>query len=198
MKTCSICKTLKSLDEFPKCSSFKDGYAYVCKICHVERTKIHYENNSEVKERRKENSRKWKENNRERWRANRRRQEMNKRQTPIGKLLNSLHCGVYAQLKTGKKGKRSFSLLGYSPDELKKHLEKQFKENMSWENYGEWHIDHIIPISVFNINSSEDIDFKRCWSLNNLRPLWAIDNMKKRTKLTASFQPSLALRIDNT
>lgn len=53
---------------------------------------------------------------------------------------------------------------------------------MIWDNYGEWHIDHIIPISKFHFESFEDEGFKKAWALNNLQPLWANENMKKGGK----------------
>lgn len=83
--------------------------------------------------------------------------------------------------------------IGYSIEALKRHLEKQFLPGMTWENYGKWHIDHIIPKAAFNIESVNDIDFKRCWALKNLRPLWAHDNCSKRDTLEKPFQPSLTI-----
>ena len=53
---------------------------------------------------------------------------------------------------------------------------------MGWENYGKWHIDHKRPMCSFNITSYDCEDFKSCWALNNLRPLWAIDNQVKNGK----------------
>ena len=51
---------------------------------------------------------------------------------------------------------------------------------MNWENYGSyWHIDHIKPKSLFIFESLEDEEFKQCWSLNNLRPLEAKENIRK-------------------
>ena len=58
---------------------------------------------------------------------------------------------------------------------------------------GEWHIDHIIPKSVFNFTKPEHEDFKRCWALKNLQPLWAEENISKFNKLDKHFQPTLAL-----
>ena len=55
---------------------------------------------------------------------------------------------------------------------------------MNWDNYGEWHIDHIKPISSFIFESSEDEEFKRCWSLDNLQPMWGIENIKKGNKFS--------------
>jgi len=64
--------------------------------------------------------------------------------------------------------------VGFTTLELMGHLEAQFKEGMSWDNYGRngWHIDHICPISSFKFTSYNDKDFKECWSLENLQPLW--------------------------
>ena len=80
-------------------------------------------------------------------------------------------------------------VLYYSDSQLKSHLEKQFKDGMSWDNYGEWHIDHKIPVSAFNLMCDEDI--KRCWSLKNLQPLFADENIRKSNKLDRPFQPLL-------
>lgn len=76
-----------------------------------------------------------------------------------------------------KKTRRTVDYLGYSPEELKIHLEKQFKEGMSWENYGEWHIDHIKPIAAFA--KEGNLDPKMVNALSNLQPLWAIENLIK-------------------
>ncbi|GAG78004.1 unnamed protein product, partial [marine sediment metagenome] len=58
---------------------------------------------------------------------------------------------------------------------------------------GEIHIDHKIPVSVFNFSKAEHMDFKKCWALKNLQPLWAIDNQTKNAKLKRPFQPSLQI-----
>jgi guanylate kinase len=78
--------------------------------------------------------------------------------------------------------------LGYSIDDLKSHLESQFTEGMSWDNYGEWHIDHIRPESWFNYSSIEDGDFKKCWSLDNLQPMWADENLKKNNLYEGKYR----------
>lgn len=73
------------------------------------------------------------------------------------------------------------AMLPYTLGELKTHIESQFKDGMSWDNYSRtgWHIDHIIPRSWWKYNSSNDIEFKQCWALANLQPLWAKDNLVK-------------------
>ena len=68
--------------------------------------------------------------------------------------------------------------LGYNNLKLKQRLECQFKDGMSWDNYGKWHIDHKKPISKFN----KCTDLKIINSLSNLQPLWAKDNLSKGNK----------------
>jgi len=82
-----------------------------------------------------------------------------------------------------KKERRSWrEYVDFSVDELMKHLELHFSPGMSWWNRGEWHIDHIRPIASFNFESTGDPAFKECWALENLQPLWAIDNIRKSDK----------------
>ena len=90
-----------------------------------------------------------------------------------GVLINTIK-----RIGTNKEGKTS-ELLGYSASQLKEHIEKQFVDGMSWDNWGKWHIDHIKPVSVFD--KSEKISIIN--SLNNLQPLWAVDNLKKSNKI---------------
>jgi len=111
------------------------------------------------------------------------------------RLNDAIHAGIYASLKGNKNRKKWQSLVGYSLKELIEHLEKQFTNGMAWDNYGcgmgKWHIDHIIPKAVFGYNSSSDLDFRRCWTLSNLRPMWGKDNLEKKDKIIKPFQPSL-------
>lgn len=69
--------------------------------------------------------------------------------------------------------------LGYVVDELRAHLEAQFAEGMTWANHGEWHIDHIRPLSSFTITSFRCRGFRKAWAIDNLQPLWAADNLRK-------------------
>lgn len=75
-----------------------------------------------------------------------------------------------------KKEDETIKLLGYSALQLKEHLENLFLEGMNWNNYGEWHIDHIKMVCDFDKNTSMNI----VNSLNNLRPLWAKDNCSRK------------------
>jgi hypothetical protein len=85
-----------------------------------------------------------------------------------------------------KKGKNVFdTFLGYSTNDLAEHLEKKFTEDMNWQNFfdGDIHIDHIKPKSLFDLHNDKQI--RKCWSLENLQPLWAKDNLTKSNKYYA-------------
>jgi hypothetical protein len=75
-----------------------------------------------------------------------------------------------------------FDFLDYAVEETIVHLEAQFTDGISWDNMSEWEIDHIRPVSSFSFDSTEHPDFKKCWALNNLQPLWAEDNLRKGNK----------------
>ena len=66
-------------------------------------------------------------------------------------------------------------ILGCSYDEVRVHISNNFKEGMSWDNYGEWHIDHIKPLALAH---TEEETYDLC-HYTNLQPLWAIENLKK-------------------
>lgn len=99
---------------------------------------------------------------------------------PLYRLICNMRtsCGrIVKQLCLGKKPASTFKWMGCSPEELKAHFESLFSEGMSWENYGQWHIDHIRPISSFKQEEWEQINH-----YTNLQPLWAEDNLKKSNK----------------
>lgn len=96
------------------------------------------------------------------------------------RLRISSLIGNSLKAKGLRKRNRSWeATVGYTLNELKIHLQSKFTEGMHWNNYGKWHIDHIKLICSFNIKAIDDYQFKECWALKNLQPLWAIDNMKK-------------------
>jgi hypothetical protein len=89
------------------------------------------------------------------------------------------------RLREGIKGAKAprvvdlYALLGYSVGELRQHLEKQFTRGMNWQRFmkGEIHIDHVRPVSSFDMNSEEDV--RQGWALPNLQPMWAKENLQK-------------------
>lgn len=98
---------------------------------------------------------------------------------PMIRLARNMKNLVWRSLQ-GKKNRTKWQdIVNYDVVELRAHLEAQFREGMSWDNYGQWQIDHIIPVSAFSFETAEDLDFKICWSLGNLQPLWAKENQSK-------------------
>ena len=103
---------------------------------------------------------------------------------PIERMRNNIRTSLRQSLRyhNVRKTNKTFALLGYTKNELKDYLESLFADGMSWDNTHLWHIDHIRPISSFNFDSTEHPDFKKCWALDNLQPLWANDNLSKGDK----------------
>jgi hypothetical protein len=101
-------------------------------------------------------------------------------------------CSLLRALKKKKNYKRWEKLVGYTLEDLMKHLESKFTPEMSWDNYGTyWEIDHIIPKSYFKYESPEDEEFKKCWSLENLQPLPKEINRKKGAATAITLSRSL-------
>ena len=138
--------------------------------------------------------RRWRKANPEKVKEACRRANTIRRSTPTGRLKDQIASSIRMSLYRNKNGRHWETLVGYTVEDLKKHLEKQFKDGMNWGNYGKWHIDHILPISAFNFEKPEDEDFQRCWALKNLRPFWAKDNFSKGGKLDRHFQPRLVFK----
>lgn len=105
------------------------------------------------------------------------------KKTPMERLNHNMSCTIQAVLNGAKKRRSWESLVNYTTKDLKKHLEKQFTDGMTWDNYGRWHVDHIIPKSYFEFDTPEDKGFQKCWALSNLRPLWGSENCSKGAKI---------------
>jgi hypothetical protein len=205
-RICRICKQEKELSEFAKESKAPSGYQYRCLVCCRAVSKSWRVNN--VSKNKQQNIKAL-----ERYYANREFKiaqscayAKKNRAVLSRKALERYHADAKHNIRTRimsricdtirtkkPRNRKWWDVLGYNIDVLRLHLEKHFKDGMTWENYGEWHIDHVIPVSVFNFQTIDDIDFKKCWSLSNLRPLWAKDNLKKSASLEKPFQPSLAI-----
>ena len=203
MKICKICNATEDLIEFRKdrricnnclkknkqeyyLSNHKETREHQNKYRELNRDKInaqkreHYKLN---KERLIKNSSDYKKNNRKRYnnlKINR------KKNDPSYKLRITVSERIRQALKyhlagTYKKKDSTIELLGCSIDELKIHLQNQFKEGMTWQNHGEWHIDHIIPCAAFDLSKKEDC--LKCFDYKNLQPLWAHENLSKSDKI---------------
>jgi hypothetical protein len=129
---------------------------------------------------------KWREKNIDKHREYKRKYEKHRKDTdPLYKLISNFRTAIYQVLKENRvdKNQSYFDVLQYTPEQLIVHLEKQFTEGITWENYGEWHVDHKQPISSFNIQEMGDSEFMKCWSLENLQPMWGEENIRKSNKI---------------
>jgi hypothetical protein len=154
-----------------------------------ERRKTLYNTDELIKTKVKEQQRKYYENNKELFskqaklwtELNRdRRNEISKKHYNEYKTLMICRRLIKRALKYlgTEKESTTIELLGYSPSQLKETIESKFIGGMSWDNYGEWHIDHIKPISSFDKTENPKV----INSLDNLQPLWAFDNLSKGSK----------------
>ena len=99
----------------------------------------------------------------------------------IYRFIHSARSTISIALKNQgyKKNTKTSEILGCNWDVFKLHIERKFLDGMSWGNYGEWHVDHIKPISSFDKTEIPEV----INSLDNLQPLWAFDNLSKGNKL---------------
>jgi hypothetical protein len=98
----------------------------------------------------------------------------------VRNLRSRLYKAVNSRVGT-RRVKSTFDLVGCSPEYLWQYLQNRFIEGMNWSNYGQWQIDHIRPVSTFDlINPEEQI---QCFHYSNLQPLWRDANQKKERGL---------------
>jgi len=192
MKICSNCGENKNKSEYHKAKQNKDGLKGQCKECILIKENKYKEKNRDIlnekqkeyykdhvdnkrdydKKYRKDNTKKiveyrkkYRKNNKEM--LNMKALEYHRKNPHIRAYRSMLHTTLKRMGK--KKEGKSIVLLGYSYNNLKEHIESLFTEGMSWNNHGEWHIDHIKPISTFHPNTPQSI----VNALSNLQPLWA-------------------------
>lgn len=208
MKICSKCKVEKPLAEFytRKCGRITNP----CKTCTCENTRLYNElhaarhrenarrwdaeNQEWVKERtrlqRLANAETIKEK-RLQWYALHKEEKKKEsaeykrkrlKADPLFRLFHRLRGRVRHALVGQLKASKTIELLGCSTEELRQHLEKQFRPNMTWENYGYrgWHVDHIKPCAKFDL--SDPSQQRACFHYSNLQPLWAKENHSKGAK----------------
>lgn len=100
----------------------------------------------------------------------------------MGAYLRNMLRRILKASGTVKQGSSS-DIVGYGAVELKTHIESLFTEGMGWENYGEWHIDHKIPVSLMTMFGIDDPAIIN--ALSNLQPMWALDNLVKGNRFVS-------------
>jgi len=113
------------------------------------------------------------------------------KEDPLFRMKAIAYSSVFGAIKRRGflKNGRTHQILGCSFEELKRHIEKQFEKGMSWGNYGEWHIDHRVPLS--SASTPEELEYLLHYM--NLQPLWAGENMAKGAEMPDSVQLHLYL-----
>ena len=108
-------------------------------------------------------------------------QNRRRRENVNFKIRVYLSARIRKAIRRQRATKPTVCLLGCSLDELKQHLQKQFREGMAWNNYGQWHVDHIRPCASFDLLDPEQQ--KKCFHYTNLQPLWAYENQSKCNRI---------------
>lgn len=179
-KTCKTCRHNRAY-QLAKTRYHSDPLFKQKKLSSNEENRLrHQEEKDEIYLKRRARCKRWQRENKERIRERDKGRRAKRYANDTYKLSKLFGNRIRALLKESNEWRTS---LGYSIEDLKTHLEKQFAPGMSWENHGRgekcWHIDHVKPVSWFNFSSVEDDDFKACWALENLAPKWEFDNLSK-------------------
>ena len=205
MKKCTECKIEKSLDEYYNNYKAKDGKQSRCKTCtknsvkkyklkNAEKCREHsrkwkQNNKDKIKKNTKkyyeenkatvlERNRVWREKNKDKVNQTAKKYFHDRYNNDINfKLINILRHRLWSAVKTNSKKSSIVNLLGCTIDELKVYLAGKFVDGMTWDNHGEWHIDHIKPCASFDL--TKKIEQEQCFHYSNLQPLWAKDNLIK-------------------
>lgn len=188
-KRCTKCSEVKEFKDFvPQKTGFM-GFKAQCKSCDSKYDKVYQTQTNSRAERDKtsesiqyrkdyisKNKDWWKKYERE-YRHSRRQEDM------FFKIKGNLSSRLSDLIQNRGLGQRTVELLGCDKDIFLKHLESQFTEGMTWENYGlkGWHVDHIIPISSYDLTNEDEV--KKACHYSNLQPLWWQDNLEKGNKI---------------
>jgi hypothetical protein len=158
----------KSLDNFWKSKGSKDGLHAYCKPCLNSAKRVYDKKYSKTPrgiEIRRKAIRKY---------------CRKMRQVPEYKAFKNVRNRLMRFLKKRKINKNNSAVasIGLRPDELRQYIESKFKPGMTWDNYGKWHVDHIIPIS----SAANETEAMKLNHYSNLQPLWASENLKKSNR----------------
>lgn len=211
MKTCYKCKIIQPYENFGLLKTSKDGHRYDCKNCRklyrlqnkdhiISKSKAYYQENKQTlnqqsKEYRIQNSAKIKKQRseyRQKSDVSAHIKKKNKEYLPIRKekiklkRINDLNFKLSEILRSKfnraiKKNKYS-NFLGCDVVFLKMWLEFNFTNDMTWDNIGKvWHIDHVLPISLFDFTQTSNINI--CFNWTNLQPMKSTENISKSNKI---------------
>lgn len=160
-KKCCTCKDWKPLENYNYSKDHWDNLRNDCKVCLAD----------------------WRKKNRKAiQKTNTAYEKKRKKEDPTFKLIKTLRSRLGTALRSQnvKKNNTTMTLIGETPAFVKNYLEERFEEGMTWENHGDWHIDHIKPCKLFNLLKEEEQN--ACFHYTNLQPLWGTLNISKGSK----------------
>lgn len=196
MKKCSKCKIEKPLDDFHKDSSKKDGLCSKCKPCFRAYYKANKERIAEYKEANQDMIAKYNkaylQANRKKINEQKKEYSRNRRKNdPLYKLKANLRSRTNIAFKAGgySKNSKTQEMLGVDWEVVSAHIERQFTEGMTWDNYGKWHVDHVIPLA----SAKTEKEIRKLCHYSNLQPLWAEENLRKNGRIEHGTQSMLRL-----
>lgn len=183
-KQCTKCNEIKNLNEFWKSKQGYLGTKSECNKCSSQYNLkfINYNKKRDKTSKAIEYRKEYIRNNKDSWRKYEREYRKEKRKDPFYKIKMNISSRI-SDIVRGKTSRiRTMDLLGCCREDFIKHIEKQFTEGMTWENYGKkgWQVDHIKPVSKFNLLDEKEL--RLCFHYKNLQPLWWYDNLKKFNK----------------
>jgi predicted nucleic acid-binding Zn-ribbon protein len=198
MKICTRCGTVFDVSKYP---------GSWCRSCKLEYQKSHYQKNKKRiraqqdqykqdnyqkilkqkktyrdanKEKIKKYRKAWRLKHKDSIAKKKRKYRETYMKNPVNKLASNIRGRVKRAISCNYKKGSWKKYLGCSVQECKDYLESLFKPGMTWDNHGEWHIDHIKPISSFDLTDENEL--KSAFNYKNLQPLWAIENLTKGAK----------------
>ena len=153
-----------------------------CKEWHINNRERRLQYNKEYNLKNKEKRKQWRLNNKEKSKKYQNKYYKKKiKIDPNYKLIKNMRSRIWSGLKGRYKSKSTIKLLGCSVKECWQHLKSKFQPGMTKENYGQWHVDHIIPCASFDLKCP--VQQMACFHYTNLQPLWAAYNIRKKDKI---------------
>lgn len=188
-KKCRVCEKTRIASKFHKVSKHGDGLARLCIDCQkIESRKYYLKNKEKIKAK----NRAWERENKEKVAQSKRNWKKNNpgyateyiRNNLQARIANNLRVRLRRAIKNNQKVGSAVRDLGCTIPELKTYLESMFQPGMNWDNYGDWHIDHIQPLSSFDLTDRKQL--RIACNFRNLQPLWCVDNLSKGSEALAA------------
>ena len=183
-KKCDTCLVDKDISDFKETSRSIDGHYNKCKSC--------WKPTEWNKEKQKASEKKYVENNPDKMKL-----KWQKAGFKINRRIrDSLNHRIKDALSSvsSQKLHKTMEYVGCDKSLLKKWFHYQFEEGMTFDNYGEWHIDHVKPCASFNLEREDEI--KECFNWKNLRPCWKTENLEKSSQIIPELIENHKLKVN--